>query len=70
MHQGRKDTMLMDMKNMQQFNTDGISANEQYLGYEQRMHRWIQIPTEEAAFMKEKGEVAKKGFRIQLWQYC
>ena len=29
MHQGtRKDTMLMDMKNLQQFKTDGISAND------------------------------------------
>jgi len=28
MHQGRKNTMLMDMKNLQQFNTDGISAND------------------------------------------
>jgi hypothetical protein len=24
----RKDNMLMDMKNLQQFNTDGISAND------------------------------------------
>ena len=32
---------------------------KQYLGYEQRMHKWIQIPAEEAAFMEEKGEVTR-----------
>jgi len=61
--------MLMDMKNLlQQFNADGISA-KRYLGYEQRMQRWIQISAEEAAFMEEGR--GNKGFRIQqVWQFC
>jgi hypothetical protein len=32
---------------------------KRYLGYDQRMHKWIQIPSKEAAFMEEKGEVTR-----------
>jgi hypothetical protein len=53
MHQGRKDNMFMDIKNLQQFNTDGISAND-HLGYEERMHRWTQRPAEEAVSWKRR----------------
>ena len=39
---------------------------KQYLGYEQRMHKWIQIPAEEAAFMEEKGEVTRGSSRRRV----
>jgi hypothetical protein len=36
------------------------------MGYEQRMHRCMQIPAEEAAFMEEKGEVTRGSSRRRV----
>ena len=59
MPQGRKDTMMMDMKKLQHFNTDGISANDIWAMNKGCTDGFRYQPRKQLSWKRSKGQVTR-----------